>query len=472
MSQKFIGRKKELAALESLYQRNGFQMMIVYGRRRIGKSTLLSHFIQGKKAIFYTAVRNGSQRNLQLLSQRVLDVLAPEMSNASFTSYDELFTFLSRKCREERIIFIIDEFPYLAEQAPELLSVIQKFIDTEWLQGNMYLILCGSSVSFMEDEVLSEKSPLFGRRTAQLQVTPFSYLEAAEFVPSYTPEEKALCYGITGGVAKYLSLWDDHQSFDNTIIRLFFSNSGYMYEEPSNLLTQEFRNIATYNAIIEATASGRTKLREIADLTHLEPSVISHAVQNLIKTNILKREYAITDERNKRKVRYTFADHMFRFWYRFLPNGIDAVELGHGDTYYQHVVKPFLSDYMGDVFEDMCRYYTLYLGLTGKLPCTVTRVGKWWGTNPEKKEETDIDVVGLDTVKKEAVLGECKFKNEILDKSVFDALCSRNGLIDHHYRTVHYLLFSKSGFSDWILSHQKEASITPISLAQMYAIQE
>lgn len=321
------------------------------------------------------------------MSRRVLDVLAPELNTLTFSTYEELFAFLSNKCREERILFIIDEFPYLAEQAPELLSILQKYIDTEWMQGNMYLILCGSSISFMEEEVLSEKSPLFGRRTAQLQVNPFSYREAADFVPSYTPAEKAVCYGITGGVAKYLSLLRDTKSLDENIVSLFFAKTGYMYEEPSNLLTQEFRNITTYNAIIEAIASGRTKQNAIADLTHLEPSTTSHAIQNLIKTGILKKEYAITDERNKRKVRYTFADHMFRFWYRFLPNGIDAIELGHGDAYYQHVVKPGISDYMGDVFEDMCRHYTLYMGLTGSLPCMITRVGKWWGTNPRKKKK-------------------------------------------------------------------------------------
>ena len=140
MYQPFIGRKEELDALEKLYETEGFQMMVVYGRRRIGKSTLLSHFIRGKKAIFYTAARNGLQRNLQLLSRRVLDVLAPDLNTLTFSTYEELFAFLSNKCQEERIIFIIDEFPYLAEQAPELLSILQKYIVTEWMQGNMYLM--------------------------------------------------------------------------------------------------------------------------------------------------------------------------------------------------------------------------------------------------------------------------------------------------------------------------------------------
>ena len=226
--------------------------------------------------------------------------------------------------------------------------------------------------------------------------------------------------------------------------------------------------IASYSAIIEAVASGRTKLNEIADLTKLETSAVSHAVANLVNTGILKKEYAITDEGNKRKVKYSLADHMFRFWYQFVAPHIDIIDMGAGRLHYERLVKPRISGYMGEVFEDMCRYYALLLGVQGKLPCLVTKTGKWWGTNPAKKEETDIDVVGLDLVSKEAILGECKFKNEVLDKKVFEQLKDRHGLIDHRYRVVKYLLFSKSGFSDWILEQQEKEDILAIDLEEMY----
>lgn len=464
----FIGRRHELDELDELYRRDGFQMLILYGRRRIGKSTLLQEFVTDKKAVFYTAIQSGAQKNLELMSRRVLDALAPEMTGVSFRSYEELFSFLGRQCQNERIVFVIDELPYLVEQDAPLLSVMQKYIDTEWSSGQMFLILCGSSVSFMEDEVLSEKSPLFGRRTAQLHLKPFPYREAAAFTPSYTLEEKAVCYGITGGVAKYLSLLDDTLTLDENITRLFFSKNGYLYEEPNNLLTQEFRNISTYNAIIGSVAAGRTKLAEIADLTHLDASTVNHAARNLIKTGILKKELAITDEGNKKKNRYILADHMFRFWYQFVPDAVDAIELHRGDVYYQHIVKPRLSDYMGNVFEDICRAYTLEAGLEGQLACLVTRVGKWWGTDPAKREETDIDVVGLDPIQKTAVIGECKFRNESLDKSVFDRLVERQGLIDRRYRVIQYLLFAKSGFSDWVLEQRDNGTVKAITLADMY----
>ncbi len=464
----FIGRKQELQALETAYQQQGFQMTIVYGRRRLGKSTLLQQFVRDKKCVFYTAIRSSIERNLTLLGQRILQSLSPSLAGMSFDTLDQMLLFLTKESQKERLILVIDEFPYLAEQDPSILSVLQKYIDTQWLHGELYLILCGSSVSFMEDEVLSEKSPLFGRRTSQIRLEPFSYLEAAEFVPRYTAEEKAICYGVTGGVAKYLSLLDDAKPLDNNIIDLFFSKAGYLFEEPSNLLTQEFRNISTYSAVIEAVASGKTKQSEIADATHLDVTTVSHALHNLLVTNIIKKELAITEESNKKKTRYTLADTMFKFWYRFIPGAIDIISMGKGKIYYDTVVRPNLSDYMGPIFETMCRYYTLLQGIEGRFNCLITKVGRWWGTNPQKKEETDIDVVGLDPIGKNAVLGECKFKNEILNKKVFEALKERDGLIDHQYHTTQYLLFSKSGFSPWILEHASQEKILPISLETMY----
>ena len=465
----FIGRKQELAALEGLYKADGFQMVVMYGRRRVGKSTLLEKFISGKKAVFYTAVRMSLQKNVELFGKQVLAVLAPGMQSLSFVTMDGVFDFLEAHCGQERIIVVIDEFPYLAESDRGILSVLQKYIDTRWLKGNMYLVLCGSSVSFMENEVLSEKSPLFGRRTAQIHLDAFDYREAAEFVPSYTYEEKAICYGITGGIAKYLSLLDDKETLDENIARLFFSKSGYMYEEPGNLLTQEFRNVSSYSAIIEAVASGANKVNDIADKAHLDATTVSHALANLMATSIVQKDFAVTEEDNKKKVQYALKDTMFRFWYRFVPDGIAVIELGRGGLFYQKAVRPFLSEYMGHVFEDICRQYTLCAGTDGRLPCFVTSVGRWWGTNPVTREQTDIDVVALAKMERKAVLGECKFKNEAVDKKVMEDLLARNGLIDRSYQTAGYLLFSKAGFSPWVREHCAENGVMLVDMEELYA---
>ena len=465
---KFIGRERELKALEDLYRTPGFQMSVVYGRRRIGKSTLIKEFIKDKKAIYYTAVKSGISKNRELLGRQALEALMPGMGFASFDSMDALFSFIGERGRDERIVVVIDELPYLVEADGSVLSVLQNYIDNQWLSGQIFLILCGSSVSFMEDEVLSEKSPIFGRRTSQIKLEAFDYLEAAEFVRGYSSEDKAVCYGVTGGVAKYLSLFDDSKSLDENIIRHFFSKAGYLYEETNHLLTQEFRNVSSYNDVIEAIASGANRVGEIAGKAHLDATIVSHALSNLIATGIVVKEYAITDEKNKKKVQYNLKDNMFRFWYRFVPDGLGAVELGRGDVYYQKAVKPKLSEYMGSVFEDMCRFYTLNAGVAGGLGCFVTAVGKWWGTNPEKREQTDIDVVGLDKMAKKAVLGECKYKNEPIDGKVFAQLSERKSLIAKDYSVVQYLLFSKSGFSAGMSESAAAGEVKLITLEEMY----
>lgn len=323
-------------------------------------------------------------------------------------------------------------------------------------------------MSFMENKVLGEKSPLFGRRTAQIKLMPFSFEEAALFVPEYSDEDKAVCYGITGGIAKYLSIIDSCVTLDENIKKLFFSRSGYLYEEPHNLLIQEFRNVSSYSTVINVIASGRSKLQDIADETHMSAPTVTNLLQNLILIGIVKKRTAITDEKNKKKIQYVLTDGMFKFWYRFVPDAIDYIEMGRGDIYYDRFVKPHIDEYMGSIFEDMCRYYTLKSGINGKLKADILKVGTWWGADPKKKEQTDIDVVGIDTVSNKAVLGECKYKNEILDKSVMEALIDRTGLIDPKYRTVEYLLFSKSGFSDWVKDNAKNKDVKLISLKDMY----
>ena len=236
----FIGRRKELDAMQSLYDKDGFGMMVIYGRRRIGKSTLINEFIKNKNAIFYTATKVGQNRNLELFAKQVISVLDPDFESASFPSTEDIFNFITKKLPDKKIVLVIDELPYWAEKDDSLLSILQKYIDTEWQNKNLFIILCGSALSFMEKKVLSEKSPLFGRRDSQIKLEAFNYKDSALFVPDYSFEEKAICYGITGGVAKYLSMIDKTKTLDENIKHLFFHTDGYLYDETRNLLTQEF----------------------------------------------------------------------------------------------------------------------------------------------------------------------------------------------------------------------------------------
>ncbi|WP_433069478.1 ATP-binding protein [Treponema vincentii] len=470
----FIGREKELSYLNEFYQKPGLGMTVIYGRRRIGKSTLISEFVKDKKVIFYTATKVGKERNLELFSKQVTDVFLAGIGDINFRTIEAVFDFIAQNMSDEKMLLVIDELPYWAEKDEALLSVLQKYIDTVWRTKNLKIILCGSALSFMENKVLSEKSPLFGRRDSQIKLEAFDYLDAAQFVPKYSYEDKAICYGITGGVAKYLSMIDPKKNLDENIVRLFFRTDGYLYDETRNLLTQEFSDITVVNNIIEQIASGKNTINVIANKINEKEPTILYSIEKLISVGLVEKKKCITEEKNKKKTLYVLKDHMFKFWYEFVPKATSVIEMGQGELYYKKAVKPILHSFMGTVFEDMCRYYTLKQGILGKFNCFITAVGTWWRTetvlnsNGEKViQSADIDVVALSEMEKKSVIGECKFKNEKIDKGIYETLIRRANVISPTYDIVTYLLFSLSGYTKWFDTLQDKKVIL-VSLKEMY----
>ena len=472
----FIGRERELQSLETVYAKEGFGMTVIYGRRRVGKSTLITEFIKEKKAIFYTATKVGADRNLELFAKQVLVVVDPDYSGVAFSSLENVLDILTKRTSvsDGKVILVIDELPYWAEKDEALLSILQKYIDTQWLDNNLMLILCDSSLSFMENKVLSEKSPVFGRRDSQIKLEAFNYRDSALFVPNYSPEDKAVCYGVTGGVAKYLAMIDSTKSLDDNIKRLFFNTDGYLFDETKNLLTQEFADVTLVNNIIEQVASGENTLNIIASKVKEKDATVLYSLDILIDVGLVEKKKCITEEKNKKKTQYVLKDHMFKFWYEFIPKAISVIEMGQGELYYEKVVKPQLHAFMGSVFEEMCRYYTLEHGIQGEFGSFITEAGPWWGveqlqddTGKWYQQATDIDVVGLSTVDNTAVIGECKFKNEKIDRGVYETLLRRARLIAGKYNVTKYLLFSLSGFTDWF-DTQDKTNIVLITVEDMY----
>lgn len=470
----FIGRERELASLKEFYDKDGIGMTVIYGRRRIGKSTLITEFVKDKKTIFYTATKVGKNRNLELFSKQVVDLLMPEVGDISFNTTEAVFDFIDKNIGDEKVVLVIDELPYWAERDDALLSILQKYIDRVWNDKNLKIILCGSALSFMEKKVLSEKSPLFGRRDSQIKLEAFNYLDAAKFVPDYSNEDKAVCYGITGGVAKYLSMIDPEKSIDENIVRLFFRTDGYLYDETRNLLTQEFSDISIVNNIVEQIASGENTLNIIAGKIGEKEQTVLYSLDKLINVGLVEKKKCITDEKNKKKTQYVLKDYMFKFWYEFIPKATSVIEMGQGEVYYHKIVKPVLHSFMGSVFEEMCRYYTLKQGIAGQYGCFITTVGTWWGVENIKDkngdtrtQSADIDVVALSETDKKAVIGECKFKNEKIDKGIYETLLRRGKLLSSKYKITKYIFFSLSGYTDWFESISDE-DVLLLTLDSLY----
>ena len=470
----FIGRERELASLKEFYDKDGIGMTVIYGRRRIGKSTLITEFVKDKKTIFYTATKVGKNRNLELFSKQVVDLLMPEVGDISFNTTEAVFDFIDKNIGDEKVVLVIDELPYWAERDDALLSILQKYIDRVWNDKNLKIILCGSALRFMEKKVLSEKSPLFGRRDSQIKLEAFNYLDAAKFVPDYSNEDKAVCYGITGGVAKYLSMIDPEKSIDENIVRLFFRTDGYLYDETRNLLTQEFSDISIVNNIVEQIASGENTLNIIAGKIGEKEQTVLYSLDKLINVGLVEKKKCITDEKNKKKTQYVLKDYLFKFWYEFIPKATSVIEMGQGEVYYHKIVKPVLHSFMGSVFEEMCRYYTLKQGIAGQYGCFITTVGTWWGVENIKDkngdtrtQSADIDVVALSETDKKAVIGECKFKNEKIDKGIYETLLRRGKLLSSKYKITKYIFFSLSGYTDWFESISDE-DVLLLTLDSLY----
>ena len=463
----FIGRRTELNELNKLYNKSTFQMAVIYGRRRIGKTRLIQEFMKDKSAVYMTAVEAGIAINLELLSTSVYLAFLGEEEAAmmpSFKDFRVALQYITKKAKESKILLIIDEYPYLAQADKSISSILQAMIDQEWKNSNIMLILCGSSMSFMEYQVLGYESPLYGRRTAQFKIEPLTYKETAEFNPSLSNEQNALIYGITGGVPHYINKLAVQNNLDEALLENLFDRSSYLFEEPENLLKQELREPAVYNSVITAIAEGASRLNEIATKVGIESGPCSKYVRTLMELGIVRKETPMLEKEGKKTV-YLLEDQFFRFWYRFVPQNITAIVSGRIERTYEKSVKSQLSDYMGLVFEKMCQAYLLRYA--ENLPFELSRIGQWWGSDPATRKQVQIDIVGADSEKKAFIIGSCKFKNEKIGIDEYERL-KHYAAVFGKRGTYHYYIFSKGGFTDGLIEKAKEDDVRLVTLDEMY----
>ena len=458
----FIGRENELNTLNRLYHSDKFEFAVIYGRRRVGKTALINEFVKGKDTIFFTGVETNSKQNLDNFSRCIMEYHTGLAAGASFRSFQMALEHVFELAKTKRIVLVIDEYPYVARASKSLASTLQLLIDKNKDTSKLFLILCGSSMSYMEDHVLAYKAPLYGRRTAQIKVNPFEFLEACRYFENFSAEDKALAYGIVGGTPQYLMQLDDKRSIEENIKNTHLNPSSSIFEEPNNLLKQEVREPAIYNAVITAIATGASKMSEISNKIGEETSVCATYIKNLIALGIVKRESPY-GEKTTRKTIYSIEDNMFRFWYRFVPENTSIISRGAVDLAYSRIA-PELSSYMGSVFENICKQYLWKLLLDGKCAVNFTDIGRWWGANPKTKSQEEIDIVGAD--KDTALFAECKWTNEKVDLGVLETLVERSTLFS--YKTTHFYLFAKTGFTKGCIDRANEmGNVTLVAYEDM-----
>ena len=460
----FIGRKKEIFDLNKRYESGRFEFAVIYGRRRVGKTTLINEFVRGKECIMYSATETNSRKNLMDLSKSIY-ALSSDFENASgmFLDFQAAFEAVFQIAKERRIIFVIDEYPYLASCESGIASVFQILIDRCHQKSKLFLILCGSSMSFMENQVMGYQSPLYGRRTCQYKIKPFDFFEMKEYYKNADGEDLAMLYGITGGIPLYMSMMDDRLAIEDNIKDNFLTASAYLYEEPTNLIKQECRDASQYNTIIGAIAQGASRLSEICSRTGIDTALATSYLNRLSGLGIVKKEIPFGVSSSK-KSWYVLEDFMFRFWYRFVQDNVSAINRGMKDQVYQRIA-PCFSDYMGSVFEEICKQYLWKLLSEGKSAVNFMDIGRWWGTDSKKRQQAEIDIMGIED-KETALFAECKWRNEKTDLQVLEKLTACSELFSYH--NVHFHLFSKSGFTKGCLEKGMEmGNVTFVTYEEM-----
>ena len=445
----FVGRHQELEQLNQAYQENDFQFTVIYGRRRIGKTSLINEFLKDKKAIYYVALEENAEDNLKRFSDAIsIFKNTDQGGKEKFANFEECFKEITRLAKKQRVILIIDEFPYLAKAYPTISSMLQSYIDHEFKETNLFLILCGSSMSFMERQVLGYQSPLYGRRTLALKLEPFKLSEAHEMLPKLSKEDAFIINTVCGGVPQYLSYMSDSMSVADNIKKNFLSKSGRLFDEPNNLLQQELRDPTNYNSIINAIASGASKHSKIAQSAHLQTGPLTTYLNNLIDLGIVEKKLPVTEQKKSKSknIVYRICDGMFRFWYTFVGKQTDLIERGLTDLAWVKVQKG-LSDFMGPEFEKYSQDFMWSQDMNEKIvPNPFIHLGNWWGTDKRTHQQVELDIVGFSDDERDGYFGECKWKNEPISRSVLEKLITNSEIFK--YPIKHYYLFSKSGFTD------------------------
>lgn len=452
---KFVNRKNELKILEEEYQREESSMVIIYGRRRVGKTELIRQFIKNRPAIYFLATEEAESMNREVFQEQVAEFLDNDLLRAAkIERWEPIFQQIAIAAQSQRIIIVIDEFQYIGQSSPAFLSVFQKIWDTVLKNSNIMLILCGSLVSMMKSQTLYRDSPLYGRRTAQIRLRPIKFEFYHEFFnENLSYEELVKRYSVTGGVPKYIEMFQRGTDLTSAIKENILNPSSYLFEEPYFLLQKEVTDIGSYFSILRVIAAGNHKSSKIATVMQQKQTNLPRYLSVLMDLDLVEREVPVTEANpdKSKKGLYHIKDNFIRFWFQFIYPNRNYIEMGHSDVVTNRLLQNFTDNQVSFVYEQICQDKLWELSANGKLPGILERIGRWWDNSHE------IDVVGVSNADKLLVLGECKFWNGPIGVNILTELEQKAAFVNWNQdtRITIYVLFSINGFSDGLITVSK-----------------
>lgn len=454
---KFVNREQELKALEGFWKNKASQLIVVYGKRRVGKTELIRRFIYNKPAAYFLARRISEKENLLFLGKVIGGFFEDAtLKNRGFEKWDEVFGYLKEQLKIKkapRFILVIDEFPYLAEANKGISSIFQAGWDEYLKDTPVYLILCGSSIGMMEQEALSYKAPLYGRRTGQLFIKPLSYTQAAKFFPQYNFEEALRAYSVAGGMPTYILTLTGYPSLEKAVEEEIFSTEKLLYEEIEFILKEELREPRNYFSILKAIASNCTKVSEIINDTGLEKSALHNYLFVLEDLYLIEKQIPVTEKnpRVSRKSRYYLKDQFFKFWFNYCFPFMGELELKNK--------VPSLKAFK-DSFEYIVarNYEEAAREITRQYQDRIFpfhKIGRWWDRNEE------IDIVAFNETTNEIIFGEVKWSNKKVGIDIYEDLKRKSLQVEwgKKSRKEYFCLFSKSGFTTQMKEKAKKERV-------------
>ena len=443
----FVDREQEMETLLNEYERSGSSLVVLYGRRRVGKTTLISEFIKDKNALFFLASEESETQNCAAFKEKAADFIDNDLlRNADVKSWDTIFKTIMDAHHDSKPVIVLDEFQYLGKSNSAFPSIFQRIWEEILKNQEVMVILCGSLISMMESQTLAYDSPLYGRSTAQIRLRQIPFADYHEFFPDKSRKNLIEMYAVTGGVPKYIELFSESRDIYTAIQKCVLNRSGYLYDEPHFLLQQEVSEVGSYFSIIKAIAAGNSKLSAIASVLEIKATSLTKYLKTLIDLDILEREVPITEEKPEKSKRglYKIKDNYLRFWFAFVYPNRSFIESGHSRIVMNKIHKGLVTNHIGFVYEDVCRERMWDLNAEDAWPFHFTKLGRYWDNKCE------IDITALDPEGRNLILGECKYWQDAVGLSVLRDLEAKaeNVLWEKSKRKVWYVLFGASGFTD------------------------
>lgn len=443
----FVDRENELKVLNERASSGNAEFIVIYGRRRVGKSELIDKFIEGRNGMRLLAREETKLLQLRTFSEKLSaffhdDVLA----KSPLSNWDAFFEYLAQKS-DKRLVVAIDEFPYLVKEDPSLPSILQDYWDSKLRKTGILLILCGSSIGMME-KLLGYKSPLYGRRTGQLLIRPFSFAKSLEYESDM---QKAVeMFSVFGGTPAYLNEFDKRKTALENVSEKILKEDSFIYRDVEFVIREELREPRYYFSILLSVAKGKTTIGEIMNDTGLDKSIVGKYISILIDLQFLRREVPATENIGKsKKGIYLLSDNMFRFWFRFVYPYRDLIEKNQQRLAMESFIKPEFNRFVSFAFEDICREAIMAMNAKSILPASFSRISRQWGTIPGKRDgesQYEIDIVALNEETKDILFAECKWQDRVGAKRVLQELKEKAKCVqwNNGKRKEHFAIFAKS----------------------------